>query len=157
MTPNPRANDALQRADWPLSPEQYDHIRGLWQQHNQAENERDLDGLIATLAPDCVYEVVPMGQRWSGHAGARAFYSSLFGAFPDVRFALQHIIIGPQGVFEAATLTGTHQGVWAGIAPTGRVITLTILIYFAYSPAQGLFEGERIFFDRGEMDELLLV
>jgi predicted ester cyclase len=156
MTSNSPFDDAQERAGWPLTPEQYEHIRSLWQQHSRAESERDLDGLIATLAPDCLYEVVPMGQRWSGHDGARAFYSSLFGAFPDVRFTLQHIVVGPQGVFEAATLTGTHQGVWAGIAPTGRVITLTILIYFAYNPAQGLFQGEKIFFDRGEMDELLL-
>ncbi len=66
--------------------------------------------------PDCVYEIVPTGQRWEGHAGARAFYTELFGAFPDNAFALSEIVIGPQGAFEVATLTGTNPGPWAGVA-----------------------------------------
>ena len=80
---------------------------------------RDIDGLIATLAPDCVYEIVPTGQRWEGHDGARAFYTELFGAFPDNRFALTDIVVGPQGVFEAAQLTGTNLGPWAGVRRRG--------------------------------------
>ena len=57
-------------------------IKKLWVRHSIAEDARDIDGLIATLAPDCVYEIVPTGQRWEGHAGARAFYTELFGGVP---------------------------------------------------------------------------
>ena len=77
-------------------------IKKLWVRHSIAEDARDIDGLIATLAPDCAYEIVPTGQRWDGHDGARAFYTELFAAFPDNRFALTDIVVGPQGVFEAA-------------------------------------------------------
>ena len=77
-------------------------IKRLWVRHSIAEDARDIDGLVATLAPDCVYEIVPTGQRWDGHDGARAFYTELFAAFPDNRFALTDIVVGPQGVFEAA-------------------------------------------------------
>ena len=150
------SEDARRRLGWPVSAPEYEKIRRLWLKHSIAEDKRDLDGLIATLTPDCVYEVVPTGQRWEGHDGARAFYTSLLGAFPDAHFALQNIVVGPQGVFEVARLTGTHQGVWAGIAPTGRPVALTVLIYFPWNPEQRLFEGEKVFFDRGEMDELLL-
>ncbi len=31
--------------------------------HSIAEDRRDIDGLVATLAPDCVYELIPTGQR----------------------------------------------------------------------------------------------
>ncbi len=157
MTHSSTTEDARQRLRWPITPDLYDQIRQLWLKHSIAEDKRDLDGLIETLTPGCVYEVVPTGQRWEGHAGARAFYTSLIGAFPDVNFALQHIVIGPQGVFEVAQLTGTHQGVWAGIAPTGRAIALTVMIYFPWNRELELFDGEKVFFDRGEMDELLLV
>ena len=150
------SEDARQRLNWPLAARDYERIRRLWLKHSIAEERRDLDGLVDTLTPDCVYEVVPTGQRWEGHTGARAFYTSLLGAFPDVGFALQQIVIGPQGVFEAARLTGTHQGVWAGIAPTGRAIALTVLIHFPWNREAGLFDGETVYFDRGEMDELLL-
>jgi len=89
-------------------------IKRLWVRHSIAEDARDIDGLVATLAKDCVYEIVPTGQRWEGHDGARAFYTELFGAFPDNAFALSEIVIGPQGAFEVATLTGTNPGPWAG-------------------------------------------
>ena len=58
-------------------------IKRLWVRHSIAEDRRDIDGLIATLGPDCVYEIVPTGQHWKGHDGARAFYTELFAAFPD--------------------------------------------------------------------------
>jgi predicted ester cyclase len=150
------SEEARRRLSWPVSAAEYEKIRRLWLKHSIAEDKRDLDGLIETLTPDCVYEVVPTGQRWEGHDGARAFYTSMLGAFPDVHFALQDIVIGPQGVFEVAQLTGTHQGVWAGIAPTGRPVELTVLIYFPWNPEMRLFEGEKVYFDRGQMDELLL-
>jgi predicted ester cyclase len=128
-------------------------IKKLWVQHSIAEDRRDIDGLIATLAPACVYEIVPTGQRWDGHAGARVFYTDLFAAFPDNRFALTEIVVGPQGVFEVATLTGTNQGPWAGAAPTGLPVALEVLILFPWDPATMLFTGERIWFDRGAIAE----
>jgi steroid delta-isomerase-like uncharacterized protein len=124
-------------------------IKRLWVRHSIAEDARDIDGLVATLSEDCVYEIVPTGRRWEGHAGARAFYSELFAAFPDNAFALSEIVIGPQGVFEAATLTGTNEGPWAGVPPTGLAVSLEILILFPWDAGTQRFTGERIWFDRG--------
>ena len=112
-------------------------IKQLWVRHSIAEDARDIDGLIATLAPDCVYEVVPTGQRWEGHDGARAFYTELFAAFPDNRFSLTDIVVGPQGVFEAAELTGTNLGPWAGVPASGLPVSLQVLILFPWDPAAG--------------------
>src|SRR5438067_1239908 len=97
-----------------VSPDLYHQIRTLWKQHAIAEDRRDLPGLLATLTPDCVYEVVPTGQRWEGHDGAQAFYLAFLGAFPDVQFRLIDIVIGPQGVVEVAEMSGTHRGTWNG-------------------------------------------
>ena len=138
-----------QRLGRPFDPAELRRIKRLWVRHSIAEDRRDIDGLIATLGPDCVYEIVPTGQRWVGHAGARAFYAELFGAFPDNAFALSDIVIGPQGVMEVATLTGTNSGPWAGAAPTGLPVSLQVLILFPWDPATERFSGERIWFDRG--------
>jgi hypothetical protein len=124
-------------------------IKRLWVSHSIAEDARDIDGLIATLAPPCVYEMVPTGQRWDGHAGARAFYTELFAAFPDNRFALTDIVIGPQGVFEAARLMGTNLGPWAGVPASGLPVSLDVLILFPWDPVTKRFLGERIWFDAG--------
>src|SRR5215211_135164 len=140
-----------QRLMWDVTPELYQQIRSLWISHSRAEDGRDLPGLIATLAEDCVYEVVPTGQRWEGHDGARTFYTTFLGAFPDVHFDLQDIVIGPQGVIEVAAMTGTHQGEWAGVMPSGNPVELTIIIHFPWNPAAGKFAGERVYFDRSSL------
>ena len=132
-----------------FDPAELRRIKRLWVQHSIAEDARDIDGLIATLSEDCVYEIGPTGQRWEGHAGARAFYTELFGAFPDNAFTLSEIVIGPQGAFEVATLTGTNLGPWAGVAPSGLAVSLEVLILFPWDPATQRFSGERIWFDRG--------
>ena len=126
-------------------------IKRLWVRHSIAEDRRDVDGLIATLAPECTYELVPTGQRWDGHDGARRFYRELFEAFPDNAFALTDIVIGPQGVFEVATLTGTNLGPWAGAPPSGLPVRLRIIIHFPWDQSTSLFGGERIYFDQGEL------
>lgn len=144
-----------ERLGWEITPELYNQIRALWVKHSKAEDARDLQGLIDTLAPDCVYEIIPTGQRWEGHAGARQFYLTFLGAFPDVKFAMSDIVIGPQGVFEVAELTGTHRGQWAGVAPTGKAVRLRVIIHFPWDPQAQKFDGERIYFDRAALAEQL--
>ena len=147
MTENIR-DQAVEQLRRDVTPELYDRIRALWIDHSKAEDARDLDGLIATLAEDCVYTVVPTGQQWEGHAGARAFYLTFLGAFPDVKFEMSDIVVGPQGVIEVADMTGTHLGPWAGIDPTGQTVHLKIIIHFPWDEVSQKFAGERIYFDR---------
>ena len=146
MAAGPSIRSRLAR---PFDPAELRAIKKLWVRHSIAEDARDVDGLIATLAPDCRYEIVATGQRWDGHAGARAFYTELFAAFPDNRFALSEIVVGPQGVFEVAMLTGTNLGPWAGVPASGLPVSLEVLILFPWDPATQRFRGERIWFDRG--------
>ena len=139
------------RLGWPADPATHRRIRRLWQRHSIAEDRRDIDGLIATLAPECVYEIVGTGLRWEGHDGARAFYTELFAAFPDNAFALTDIVIGPQGVFEAVVLEATHEGPFAGLQPTGRKVRLELAILFPWDPPTERFSGEQIFIDRAAL------
>jgi len=143
-----RPSDAArERLAWRPSDEGFERIRGLWIAHSKAEDARDLAGLIATLSPYCVYELVPTGRRWEGHEGARAFYTGLLVAFPDVRFALQDIVIGPQGVVEFAVMAATQAASWEGFrAPDGRV-RLDVVIHFPWDPVSERFAGERIYLD----------
>jgi predicted ester cyclase len=148
----PRGSDEVRaRLARGFEPAELRRIKRLWVRHSIAESRRDIDELIATLAPDCVYELMATGERWVGHAGARTFYTSLFAASPDNEFALAEIVIGPQGVMEVATLTGTHEGPFAGLAPTGKPVRLTVVISFPWDREQGLFGGERIYLDRAEL------
>jgi steroid delta-isomerase-like uncharacterized protein len=134
-----------------ITPGLYQKIRRLWIKHSKAEDKRDLQGLIDTLSENCVYEIVPTGQRWEGHAGAREFYTTFLGAFPDVEFKLTDIVIGPQGVIEVADMRGTHRGPWNGIAPTGKTIQCNIIIHFPWDTGAGKFAGEKIYLDQSAL------
>ena len=136
-----RAREQLER---PLDPRLYDNIRALWKRHSIAEENRDLAGLIATLAQDCVYEIPAWKQRWEGHAGATRFYNGLLTAFPDIHFALTEIVIGPQGVCEEALVTATHERDWLGRTGTGQRLEFSVVIFFPWKVEQRLFAGERI-------------
>ena len=137
-----------QRLAYPFDAAEQRRIKRLWVRHSIAEDRRDIDGLIATLAPESVYGIVGTELRWEGHDGARAFYTELFAAFPDNKFALADIVIGPQGVFESVVLEATHEGRFAGLAPTGRHVRLELAILFPWDPATQRFLGEQIFIDR---------
>jgi steroid delta-isomerase-like uncharacterized protein len=149
--PEPAPSASIQeRLAWTVTPEQHETIRRLWIKHSKAEDNRDLPGLIDTLTEDCVYEDIPTGQQWKGHEGARQFYTSFLTAFPDVKFQLTDIVIGPQGVFEAAVMTGTHLGAWNGAPPTGQSVRAFILILFPWDPVVGKFRGEKIYYDSAQ-------
>jgi steroid delta-isomerase-like uncharacterized protein len=135
--------------------QQYRRIRELWIRHSKAEDQRDLDGLIATLSEDCVYQMEATGQRWEGNDGARQFYTEFLGAFPDVHFDLTGIVIGPQGVIEVADMTGTHEGDWAGFAASGNPVAISIVIYFPWDEDAKKFSGEDIYFDRLRLEQQL--
>lgn len=129
------------------TPEEHEAVRALWKAHSKAEDARDIEGLLATLTEDCVYEVVPTGHRWEGHAGAADFYRTLLGAFPDVEFHLRNIVIGPQGVCEEARVTATHHEDWLEFPATGEAVEFGVVIFFPWNREARLFEGERVWFD----------
>lgn len=128
-------------------PAEYRSIRQLWIAHSIAEDTRDIPGLMATLTEDCVYTVVNKGVDWQGKAGATQFYQQLLTSFPDIHFDLQNIVIGPQGVFEEAFVTGTYESQWLDMpAPEGQRVEFMVTILFPWDPDQKLFSGERIYF-----------
>ena len=129
-----------------LDKDEFTQIRRLWKDHSVAEDARDIPGLMATLTEDCVYTIPQSNVEWHGHAGAERFYTELLTAFPDVHFNLQNILIGPQGVFEEAHVTGTHEGKWLKFEATGKAVEFDVLIFFPWDPDKQLFTGERVWF-----------
>ena len=146
MQPNLRS-DVVKSIRRRIDPEEYRAIRRLWIAHSIAEDAHDIPGLMATLTEDCVYTVVNTGTSWHRKAGATQFYQQLLGAFPDIQFNLQNIVIWPQGVFEEAFATGTYQAQWLDMpSPGGQRVEFAVTILFPWDPKQKLFTGERIYF-----------
>jgi len=130
-----------------VDPDDYRAIRRLWIAHSMAEDAHDIPGLMATLTEDCVYTVANTGTSWHGKVGATQFYQQLLTAFPDIHFDLQHVVIGPQGVFEEAFATGTYQSQWLDMPSlNSQRIEFAVTILFPWDARQHLFTGERIYF-----------
>lgn len=129
-----------------ITPELYRRIRQEWMAHSIAEDSHNIPGLLATLTEDCVYEVVNTGTLWRGHTGAAQFYTHLLSAFPDIHFDLKNIVIGPQGVFEEAHVTGTHVQDWLTFMASGQSVEFDVNILFPWDLERAKFTGERVYF-----------
>lgn len=125
--------------------ELHNEIRHLWKIHSIAEDNRDIPGLMSTLTEDCVYEMVTTGDMWVGHAGATEFYTTLLGSFPDIKFHLTDIVVGPQGVCEEAFVLGTHEKDWLKFKATGKLVEFRVAIFFPWDPVKRKFKGEKMY------------
>ena len=130
-----------------LDPEEYEEIKKLWKAHSVAEDNRDIEGLMATLTEDCRYEIPQIGKIYENKVGAIQFYNDLLGAFPDIDFRLIQIYIGPQGVVEEARVKATHEKDWLVIPASGQEIEFETAIFFPWDSKLRKFKGERIYFN----------
>ena len=73
-------------------------------------------GLIATLAPECVYEIVGTGLRWEGHDGrAGLLHGAVRRASRTTRSRSTDIVIGPPGRVRGGRPRGdATEGPFAG-------------------------------------------
>ena len=92
-------------------------------QEHLAENVNagNIDAAVQSFAPDAVDHDPAPGQP-AGREGFKAFFTELTAAFPDARIEPAHMVADEDNVAVAYTLTGTHEGEFHGIAPTGKKV-----------------------------------
>jgi hypothetical protein len=72
--------------------------------------------------PDVVFHApVPTGA--TGVQALKQVWPVLLRAYPDLRVTVEDLIEEGDKVVARNTVTGTHQGEYLGIAPTGRSVT----------------------------------
>ncbi len=89
-----------------------------------ALNAHDVECAAAFYAPD--YAEVDVAQAASpvGRDGIRRTLAYYLRAFPDLRFALDDVIIEDNRAVLIWTLCGTHRGTFMHIPPTGRSVAV---------------------------------
>jgi uncharacterized protein (TIGR03086 family) len=68
----------------------------------EAFGARDVDGVMAVMTEDCVFEstAAPDGRRYEGQAAVRGVWEELFGATPDARFDVEEgVLAGDRGTY----------------------------------------------------------
>ena len=116
------------------------------QQHVEAENGHNPAGVVASFAQPR-YDVPamgPLGQAQGADAVA-ALIGSLFAGFPDWHATPGPLHHADAAVFVEVQMTGTQQGEFAGIPPTGRKMDVRVGCLFEFEEDRLLCE--RVYFD----------
>jgi steroid delta-isomerase-like uncharacterized protein len=75
----------------------------------------------------------------------KQFLASMLAAFPDIRFTIEDLVAEGDKVVTRWSCTGTHQGEFMGLAPTGKQLTPSALDIFRI--VEGKVVEERVEFD----------
>ncbi|MEJ7781272.1 MAG: ester cyclase [Solirubrobacteraceae bacterium] len=110
-------------------------------------NSGDLDAGVDQLFAQDAVDHDPASGQGLGREGFRAFFKTLGAAFPDAHIEPAHMVADDAHVVIAYTLTGTHEGEFQGIAPTGKKVEVR-------GVQIGRFENAQIVERWGSTDEL---
>ena len=82
------------------------------------------------VAPDVVeHEALPPGVP-AGREGVKLMFTMFRGAFPDLNATVDDIIAEDDKVAARSTWSGTHQGEFMGIPPTGKRVSFGVIDIF---------------------------
>jgi steroid delta-isomerase-like uncharacterized protein len=106
-------------------------------QHADAENQHDVEATIATFDRPR-YEV--NGTPSDGERAVRELLQGLMTGFPDLHAEIGKLRHADDAVFGETLITGTHDGEWAGIPPTGRRVEVLVAAIFEFDEDRLLCE-----------------
>lgn len=98
----------------------------------QIFNQGDIAALDDICSPNCVLETPGVSTEQGIQRGLEAFKQriiSLRNAFPDLQYTIDNTVVDENKVAISSSLNGTHEGEFAGIAPTGKKITAAELYF----------------------------
>lgn len=110
-------------------------------------NSGDIDGAVDTLFAVDAVDHDPAPGQGPGREGYRTFFQTLATAFPDAQLEPATMVADDDHVVLAYSLSGTHQGDFNGIPPTGEKIDVR-------GVQIGRFENGQIVERWGATDEL---
>ncbi|GCE47187.1 putative ester cyclase [Thermosporothrix hazakensis] len=94
----------------------------VWQ-YLKLYNGADLAIVDTVISPDFIDHMHPEQER--GPAGVKHALGLFRAAFSDIRYQVEHMIGEGDMVAFRFRLEALHRGSFAGLAPTGRRVTLT--------------------------------
>jgi steroid delta-isomerase-like uncharacterized protein len=109
-------------------------------QHNKArqqafvqtlQRDGELERASEFVHADFVDHSLPPGLP-AGVDGVKAILGMIRGAFPDHNAVVVHMVAEGDLVATYKTFTGTHQGEFSGVPPTGRTATIRVMDFVRY-------------------------
>jgi steroid delta-isomerase-like uncharacterized protein len=112
-------------------------------------NTGNFDVFDEVVSPEVV-DHDPAPEQGPGPQGFKDMFATMRSAFPDLRVTPEHMTATGDDVALAYTVTGTHEGDFLGVAPTGRKVT-------ARGVQIGRFEDGKLVERWGSSDQLAML
>jgi steroid delta-isomerase-like uncharacterized protein len=105
--------------------------------YEEVFNEKHLASIGEFLAPNLVDHNLPPGVP-AGIEGTKQVLAMYLTAFPDLHFTIEDMIAKRDKVVSRITATGTQQGAFMGIPPTGKHVTVTLIEIIRIADGKGV-------------------
>ncbi|GII94220.1 ester cyclase [Sinosporangium siamense] len=110
--------------------------KATYSRFHDAVNTRDLEiiskAIDEVVAPDVRFHT-PAPIDATGIQAFKRVWAVLLPAFPDIHVAVEDLIAEGDKVVSRNTVTGTHQGEYRGLAPTGKSVVYQEIFVFRFS------------------------
>jgi steroid delta-isomerase-like uncharacterized protein len=105
-------------------------IDALLARHTQAWARLDAAALAQDHADDAVVESPLAGGTTRGRAAIERLYETYFDAFSDLTIAQEDLVVEGDTVAMLVRLSGTDDGGFMGMEPTGRRVEVAMALFF---------------------------
>jgi len=124
-------------------------------EHFGFEAADNVEGVLATLAPDAVHDIVgwPAGPT-RGRDNARPFYETMFADLADGKVTPLKRLYGENFLIDESLWEGTAPGRPFGLEGRGRPLRFRLLHVIEFSPA-GQIQRENVWLDLATMIQQL--
>jgi predicted ester cyclase len=135
-----------------LTREQMDHAID---EHFGYEAADDVEGVLATLAPDATHDIVgwPAGPT-HGRENARPFYEALFADISDSKVTCTKRLYGDNFLVDESMVEATAKGRPFGLIGNGRPVRFRLLHVIEFA-GDGKIQRENVWVDLGAMIQQL--
>lgn len=124
-------------------------------EHFGFEARDDIDGVVSTLAPDAVHDIVGWpGGPTLGRENARPFYETLFRDLAEGKVTCTRRLYGENFVVDDSVWEGAAPGRPFGIEGRGRPLTFRLLHVVEFT-ADGQIQRENVWVDLAAMIQQL--
>ena len=131
--------DGLRAMQRGFSREPEVHKAMVWRSIAAIWHQGQFETIEEVMAPTYVHHTshtaADGGHEVHGPEGVRHTVTAWRSAFPDLHFTLEDLVVEGDKIVARWTCSGTHQGVFRGMAPTGKRVTFAGMTL--YRIAQG--------------------
>jgi predicted ester cyclase len=128
-----------------LTPEQMDR---KIEEHFGFEAKDDVEGVLATLAPDATHDIVgyPTGPT-HGREAARGFYEQMFADLAESQVTVVKRLYGENFMVDESVWEGRAPGRPFGVEGKGRPLKFRLLHVVEFAEGGGQIQREQVWVD----------